>query len=275
MTAPTPTHHRIDVGGAELEVRERGSGEPVVFIHGGDGGEPDAVVKEPVLAGRHRLIDYHRRGWGASEAREYPVSIARQAADCKAVLHALGIERAHVAGQSYGGAIALQLALDHSDAVHSLALMEPALPALIFESPELAGTLQEARALYEAGEKDAAVDTFAQGVCGPSYRADFAYHMPPGHVERWIAAADAVFGDASPLEEWTFGADEAAQIVQPVLSICGAATKPAFRNVHETLCRWIPHAERCLLPDASHGILQTNPPGAAARMAGFFARHPM
>ena len=39
----------------------------------------------------------------------------------------LGVERAHVVGHSFGGCIALQLALDTPEIVHSLALIEPGL----------------------------------------------------------------------------------------------------------------------------------------------------
>ena len=53
---------RIEINGAELEIRERGSGQPVVFIHGSMGDECAAVVKERVLADHYRVIDYHRRG---------------------------------------------------------------------------------------------------------------------------------------------------------------------------------------------------------------------
>ena len=54
----------------------------------------------------------------------------RKAADCKAVMHHLGVARAHLVGQSYGGVILLQLALDTPDAVHTLSLLEPALGRL-------------------------------------------------------------------------------------------------------------------------------------------------
>jgi len=56
------TTQRAEINGAQLEIRERGSGEPVVFVHGGMGDECAAVVKEPALAGHYRVIDYHQRG---------------------------------------------------------------------------------------------------------------------------------------------------------------------------------------------------------------------
>jgi pimeloyl-ACP methyl ester carboxylesterase len=95
---------RTEINGVELEIWDRGSGEPVVFVHGSMGDECAAVLGEPALANRFRLIHYHRRGYGNSEGSEAPVSIPQQAADCRAVLQHLGVERAHCAGQSYGGA---------------------------------------------------------------------------------------------------------------------------------------------------------------------------
>jgi pimeloyl-ACP methyl ester carboxylesterase len=119
---------RASLDGAELEYEVSGTGEPVVFIHGAfiaDTFRP--LLAEPSLAGRYRLIHYHRRGYAGSSRASGPVSVARQAADCRALLHHLGVERAHVVGHSYGGDVALQLALDSPGVAHSLALLEPGL----------------------------------------------------------------------------------------------------------------------------------------------------
>ena len=119
---------RARTDGAELEYEVSGTGEPAVFIHGAfiaDMFRP--LLAEPSLAGRYRLIRYHRRGYAGSSRASGPVSVARQAADCRALLRHLGVERAHVVGHSYGGAVALQLALDTPGVAHSLALLEPAL----------------------------------------------------------------------------------------------------------------------------------------------------
>ena len=124
-----------EINGAELEIWDKGSGEPVLFVHGGMGDECAAVLVEPALANQFRLIHYHRRGFGNSEAPNAPFSIEQQAADCRAVMQHLEIERAHCVGQSYGAVILLQTALDFPDTVYSLALLEPGLPSVLFESP--------------------------------------------------------------------------------------------------------------------------------------------
>ena len=65
----------------------------------------------------------------------------------------LDVESAHFVGQSYGGLILLQMALDAPDAVNSLALLEPALPSVLFNSPEFGSIATEAGSLYELGDK--------------------------------------------------------------------------------------------------------------------------
>jgi len=52
----------VEINGVKLEIRDRGSGEPIVFVHGAMGDELAAVLEQPALAQRFRLIDYHRRG---------------------------------------------------------------------------------------------------------------------------------------------------------------------------------------------------------------------
>ena len=65
-----------------------------------------------------------------ADLRIYPMG---SGSDYTPFLQHLGIERAHFVGQSYGGAIILQVALDAPETVHSLALLEPALPSVMFK----------------------------------------------------------------------------------------------------------------------------------------------
>ena len=262
------------ISGVSLEIRDEGSGEPIVFVHGSMGDECAAVVTEPALANHYRIIDYHRRGYGDSECPEIPVGISQQSADCRAILHHLDVERAHFVGQSYGGVIILQIALDAPELVHSLALLEPALPSVLFNSPEFGALAAKVTPLYESGDKTGAIDTFGREVCGVDFRAVFDQTLPPGNFERWVADADAVFrSDIPSLQPWQFTREDAARISQPVLNLRGANTKPYFREIYETVRTWLPHSENFVVPQASHAILQTNPKGAAERLASFFSSH--
>jgi pimeloyl-ACP methyl ester carboxylesterase len=85
------------------------------------------LLSERNLASRYRMITFHRRGYVGSAGGEEVVSLAQQADDCRRLLSYLGVERAHVVGHSFGGAIALRLALDEPELVHTLSLLEAAL----------------------------------------------------------------------------------------------------------------------------------------------------
>jgi pimeloyl-ACP methyl ester carboxylesterase len=91
-----------------------------------------------------------------------------------------------------------------------------------------------------------------------------------------VADSDTIFkSDLPALQSWPFTREDAGRIRQPVLNLCGANTKPYFRQIHETIRAWLPHAENSELPNATHAMLQTNPKGAAERLVSFFSRHPM
>src|SRR5581483_11432316 len=121
---------RAALGGIELEYEMRGAGEPVVLMHAGvcaDFFKP--LVEEPGLADHYRLVRYHRVGYAGSSRVTGPVSIAQQAAHCRALMRHLGIARAHVVGHSSSAMMALQLALDAPETVQTLALLDAARPA--------------------------------------------------------------------------------------------------------------------------------------------------
>jgi 3-oxoadipate enol-lactonase len=80
----------------------------------------------PALSDRYRVLRYDTRGHGRSSTTPGPYSIAMLGDDAAALLDALGIRAAHVAGLSMGGMIAQQLGARYPDKVLSLALCDTA-----------------------------------------------------------------------------------------------------------------------------------------------------
>lgn len=117
---------RMTVGDLDVHYEERGSGTPVVLIHGNWG---SAVWWEPVLeripAGR-RAIAYDLRGRGETTGPEGDGSFTSLAADLERFTAALGLERFHLIGHSLGTAVAAQYGLEHADRLRSLILVSPA-----------------------------------------------------------------------------------------------------------------------------------------------------
>lgn len=273
-----PNLKRVSVNGAELEYDVQGAGEPVVLIHGAIfAGAFAPIATKDTLAARYHVIRYHRRGFAGSAHPDGPLSIAGQAADCLGLLRCLGVERAHVVGHSSGGAIALQLALDAPEVVHSLALLESDAPGAA-SAEQFFEQIGPVMAMYEAGNVAGAIEAFCRLVAGPRYR-DALARLPAGAFDQAVADFDTFFRVELPaLESWTFNAELARRITAPVLAVLGSesgSVAPIFPEQHELLCAWLPQAEPFILPGATHGLQMMNPQGMAEGLAAFFGRHPM
>ena len=269
---------RSSIDGAVLEYEVVGEGEPVVLIHGAFIAEAYApLCDEPALADRYRLVRYHRRGYAGSSSASAPCSIAQQAADCRALMRGCGIERAHVVGHSSGGCIALQLALDAPEIVHSLTLLEPGLLD-VPSGPLLVEKLASSIQLYGAGKKEEAVDTGLRVVIGPRYRS-FLDRLIPSAYAQAVADADAVFAMELPsLGEWRFTLADAQRLNRPTLAIFGAESVHDWVGWPEVQTRvqtWMPHAEVFVLAGSNHALQEKDPRGVAEAMARFLGRYPI
>jgi len=179
-------------------------------------------------------------------------------------------------GHSSSAVIALQLALDFPDAVHTLALMEPARP--VPPTAEQAQFVHEfvgpAMQRYRAGDRAGAVDTFARGVFGPDYRGPLEQRLP-GAFEQAVRDADAFFAQELPaLQQWSFTQEDAARITQAALAIRGQNTAPTFPERLQLLASWLPNVEPFEL-DTTHLLHLQNPREMAEALAAFYARHPL
>lgn len=269
-----PQTERVDINGVELEVHERGSGEPVVFTHSLRD-EWYGVLAEPTLNDQYRLIYYHRRGHGESDDTGLPISVEQQAQDCQAVMQHFNLDRAHVTGLSMGGAFALQFALDHPDPVHSLTLLEPTIPAVMDADSKFDHQLALIKSLFEAGEMAEGLDAFLEYIAGPGYEDRFNQTLPPGWFDRHLADWGAFQHDISSLQAWEFGEADAARITAPVLNMKAADSLPRHQQYHETIQSWIPHAESAIVENSTHPMPGLKPRETAKKLADFFARHSM
>ncbi len=108
------------VGAADLN----GAGDPVVLCHGLGGNHAIWYQQVPVFAQNYRVITWDQRGFGRSTNTQNQNSPAAAADDLKAVLDHLGIDRAHLVGQSMGGWAVVGFTLKHPDRVRSLVLAD-------------------------------------------------------------------------------------------------------------------------------------------------------
>lgn len=117
----------VDVGGIATNYHDVGTGDPVLLIHGSGPGVSAwanwrAVL--PVLSETHRVIAPDVLGFGYTERPEgVSYDLATWTEHLVGLLDALGLDRVAVVGNSFGGALALNLAVCHPDRVSRLVLM--------------------------------------------------------------------------------------------------------------------------------------------------------
>jgi pimeloyl-ACP methyl ester carboxylesterase len=114
----------LQAGEHQLRYVEAGEGQPLVWLHGGFGLYPS--VGTDLLADSFRVVAIELPGFGSSvqldSARTFD-ELSEQVADA---IQALGFSTYFLHGTSFGGAVALHIALNHPDRVTRLILESPA-----------------------------------------------------------------------------------------------------------------------------------------------------
>ncbi len=112
----------VDIGDAQLSVAEAGEGASLVFVPGFDGRAASWQAQLECFAASHRVVSFDQRGCGGSSHSAIRYSVRQMADDLLSLLDELQIDTATVIGHGPGSAIALQLAVGHSDRIDRLVL---------------------------------------------------------------------------------------------------------------------------------------------------------
>jgi pimeloyl-ACP methyl ester carboxylesterase len=115
------SQHTVRLRGREFRVWEAGSGDPLVWLHGGGGVVLSYALDR--LAGHYRVLLPEMPGWGPLD--EVPTSMAQMSDTMAALLRHQGLSRYHLGGTSLGAAVALHVAFRHGVNLDSLILESP------------------------------------------------------------------------------------------------------------------------------------------------------
>ncbi|MDH2386450.1 alpha/beta hydrolase [Bradyrhizobium sp. CER78] len=263
---------RVQLNGADIEYDVRGSGAPVVFIHGAivsDGFVP--VIEQAEIAENFQIVHYRRRGYAGSSRALVGMTMQGWARDCIALLNHLGIASAHVAGHSFGASIALQMTIDAPGRVRKLALLEPPLLSLVPSGGQFAEWAASVREIYDSGDKTAAADVVLAGAYGQDYRRFTDGVLPAGAFDRAVSDIDTYFQvELGAMLHWNITTEDLKDISRPVLSMRGGDTLPVFFEGADLLQQWIPEIDTVSIPCASHDLPGRNPSTVATGLVEFF-----
>jgi pimeloyl-ACP methyl ester carboxylesterase len=258
----------VRAGDLDIWTEQVGTGPDVLLI----GGLGDTVESWQFqldgLADRYRLTAFDNRGAGRTISPSGPVSAEQMADDAGALLRALEVPSAHVAGFSMGSAIAQELALWHPELVRSLVLTSTyARPDALWRSqlnfwrwlPEVAPS---ERAFFEA---------FFTWVYTPRAHADGSV----GHiveealafphqqsVEAFQAQVDVLLGHDT--------ADRLSEIAAPTLVLSGELDIILPPRVGRSVAAGIPSARFDVMPGEAHQPFQEVPDEWNARVDAFW-----
>jgi pimeloyl-ACP methyl ester carboxylesterase len=123
---------KLTANGIDFHFQQAGAGPDLVLIHGVTGDLSIWFLCEAmgILGRSFRVTAFDLRGHGYSGLSRDGYTSAHQAADCQAIMDALEIDHAALAGHSFGAVIAMHAAVLFPDRVDALVLSDPCFPAL-------------------------------------------------------------------------------------------------------------------------------------------------
>ena len=228
----------VEGAGVPLACFERGSGPPVLLVHGmadrADGWETTAEA----LAADARTIAYDRRGYGGSGAPEpyERTTVEEQAEDAAALLGSLDAAPAVVCGRDFGALVCLDLCKRHAGLVRAAVLLDA--PVLQFSAAAAEILSAERVALEEAlrdGGPARGVDTWLD-----------ARGEPAESPRRTRARADhaGFFADYGGLASWPVTRAELRALAMPIVILTSPGASGPIREASDALAGLAPAARR-------------------------------
>lgn len=258
--------------GTEIWYEQQGTGPTILHIHGSAFGHKNFERLTPVLTPTFEIIDFDIPGFGQSTPSGRGTGIEAMADDIADLIPALGYERLHVHGTSFGGIVGLTLAARHPSLIDRLVL------SCFLARYDLAARVM--RATWKRAALDSGMDAVADltAVAGFS-RSFYERAGATAQLERmreaflqndphaFIAATESVEAtDLTPLAE---------KIASPTLLLAGAEDNmtpldPAPSGVgFRQIVDLIPGAELVVLENCGHYLVLEQPDEAAAHISRF------
>lgn len=231
------------------------SRETVVLLHSSAASarQWDALAEQLSPAFDVHAIDLHGHGRQANWRGAQPLSVRDEAALVLPVIERAGA--VHLIGHSYGGAVALHLAVAQPSRVRSLAVYEPVLFRLLADHEpqgaaalEAFGLAERMRTLVSGGQAAEAAERFISYWSGASAWARMGaerQHSITARIDTVVQHFHALYDEPLPLARL-------ARLTMPVLCLSGERSTPAALRIASLLRDLLPTAQHETLPGLAH-----------------------
>lgn len=279
--------------GTNLAYRERGEGEPVVFVHGGISDLRTWEQQLTAIGREYRAITYSRRGYRPNKCVDPSTRdlIALAPEDLAAFLREIDAAPAHLVGNSIGAYFSLLVAIRHPDLVRSLVIEEPPVVPLFMSNPPRVGellhlfatrprtavallrfgfgTMEAMAKVMRQGEEERAARIFTRGVLGE----ETFMRLAPARWEQVLENLSELHAFAQGENFLPINDNEIRSIHVPVLMMTGEHSPSGLIRLTDRLEELLPRAERLKIPDASHLMHEDNAPTVNQAIVEFLGRH--
>lgn len=273
----------IPIRDVSLFVKVMGQGYPLVIMHGGPGGDHTTMLSLRPLAEHFTLVFYDHRCNGRSEGA--PISTMtweNLTADAEALRQALGFDRWAVLGHSFGGMVALEVALRYPQSVSHLLLLDTCgdirwaqenAPRVLADRGYSPRTVETARRFFN-GQIEPNEMMPALMKLGSAYY----HHLTPWQlVETMLSGLRAkvrpealIFGFGQSLRGWTV-MERLGEIKTPTLVLAGRHDFQFPPEHQMALAAGLANAQLALIEHAGHNAHQERSTEVIERIERFMA----
>jgi pimeloyl-ACP methyl ester carboxylesterase len=273
VTAPgRAPRHVVSRDGTSIAVFASGVGPPIILVHGTTADHTTFRATGPLLTTSFTIHAVDRRGRGASGDGGVPYRIEREYEDVAAVADAVANEAGRpvdVVGHSYGGRVGLGAAL-LAGSIGRLVVYEGAPAPAPGHGYRPAGVEARIAALIQAGDRDAALETFFREIVRMPKPDLAAYRADPVWPTR-VAAVHTTLRELEGEASTAASLDALGGVPQPVLQVLGGASAPIFREATEALDARLANGRIVVIDGARHAAHHTHVDAFVGAIRDFLA----
>ncbi len=261
----------VRIGEIELSYVDQEQGEAVVFVHGFPVSGRIWDEHREAIAPRVRVIAPTLRYFGSLPWIDdgHNFSTQTHADDLAAFIGTLELDPVAVMGWSYGGAVALTMAVQHPQLVKRLFLFEPSLVTIVADPADLERAVADrqdmiyaARTAVSTGDLDRAVQLFIDAL-NPE---DGTFQRAPNRVQSLLREGARMLPlYFAPPPPPNVTSEDLSHLHMPVTIAVGSDSRVFFKVLAETASRCIPDAELITVPNARH-MLPVQDPATFSRL---------
>jgi 3-oxoadipate enol-lactonase len=260
----------VTVGRIKIYYERAGTGTPILFITGLGGGHQSWAPVVEQSKDRYECVTFDNRGIGKSSKPPSGYTMSDATRDTLGLLEALSIPQAHIIGQSMGGLVAQNIALERPECAFSLVL----LGSFAAGDPRLNHVLSSRRVMQKRMTRYEYFWALAAWLFGPQTlaRAGFvdsfakmaASNPHPQSVRAFSQLVDGIaqFDNRARLKD----------IRRPTLVMVGEQDILTPPYLSRALAEGIPGAKLEVLPGVGHMCVSEDPKGVVDRLVSFFTR---